>query len=65
MELYLHVPYTSSWHGAQLKKKHRENFTFTSQFNNYTGQTERALKSWYKEHITSITNIKGEKTCVR
>jgi hypothetical protein len=27
VELYLHSPYTSSWHGAQLK--HRDNFTFT------------------------------------
>jgi len=28
MELYLHSPDTPSWHGAQLKKKHRDNFTF-------------------------------------
>jgi hypothetical protein len=29
VELYLHSPNTSSWRGAQLKEKHRDNFTFT------------------------------------
>jgi hypothetical protein len=29
VELYLHSPNTPSWRGAQLKKKHRDNFTFT------------------------------------
>jgi hypothetical protein len=27
MELYLHSPKIPSWRGAQLKKKHRDNFT--------------------------------------
>jgi len=29
LELYLHSPNTPSWRGAQLKKKLRDNFTFT------------------------------------
>jgi hypothetical protein len=29
MELYFHSPNTPSWRGAQLKKEHRDNFTFT------------------------------------
>jgi hypothetical protein len=29
MELYLHSPSMPSWRGAQLKKKHRDKFTFT------------------------------------
>jgi hypothetical protein len=29
VELYLHSPNTPSWRGAQLKEKHRDNFTFT------------------------------------
>jgi hypothetical protein len=29
VELYLHSPDMPSWRGAQLKKKHRDNFTFT------------------------------------
>jgi hypothetical protein len=29
VELYLHYPTAPSWHGAQLKKGHRDNFTFT------------------------------------
>jgi hypothetical protein len=29
VELYLHSPDMPSWHGAQLRKKHRDNFTFT------------------------------------
>jgi hypothetical protein len=28
VELYLHSPNTPSWRGAQLKEKHRDNFTF-------------------------------------
>jgi hypothetical protein len=28
MELYLHSSNTPSWRGAQLKIKHRDNFTF-------------------------------------
>jgi hypothetical protein len=28
VELYLHSPNTPLWRSAQLKKKHRENFTF-------------------------------------
>jgi hypothetical protein len=31
VELYLHIPNTLSWHGAQLKK-YRDNFTFTFTF---------------------------------
>jgi hypothetical protein len=27
-ELYLHSPTTPSWRGAQLKRKHRDSFTF-------------------------------------
>jgi hypothetical protein len=30
MELYLHSPSTPSRYGAQLKKKHKDTFTFTS-----------------------------------
>jgi hypothetical protein len=29
VELYLYFPDTPSWCGAQLKKEHRDNFTFT------------------------------------
>jgi hypothetical protein len=29
MELHLHSPKMPSWHGYQLKKKHRDNFTLT------------------------------------
>jgi len=29
VELYLHSPNTPSWRGAELKQKHRDNFTFT------------------------------------
>jgi hypothetical protein len=29
VELYLQSPNTPSWRGAQLKEKHRNNFTFT------------------------------------
>jgi hypothetical protein len=29
VELYLQFPNTPSWHGAQLKKQHRDGFTFT------------------------------------
>jgi hypothetical protein len=29
VELHLHSPNMPSWRGAQLKKKHRDNFTFT------------------------------------
>jgi hypothetical protein len=29
VELYLHSPNMPSWHGAQFKKKHRDNFTCT------------------------------------
>jgi hypothetical protein len=29
VDLYLHSPNTPSWRGAQLKKKHKDNFTFT------------------------------------
>jgi hypothetical protein len=29
VELCIHFPNTPSWRGAQLKKKHRSNFTFT------------------------------------
>jgi hypothetical protein len=29
VELYFHSPNTPSWRGAQFKKKHRDNFTFT------------------------------------
>jgi hypothetical protein len=29
VELYNHSPNTPSWRGAQLKKQHRDNFTFT------------------------------------
>jgi hypothetical protein len=29
MEFYLHYPNTPSWHGALLRKKHRENVPFT------------------------------------
>jgi len=32
VELYLHSPSMPSWHGAQLQKKHRDNFTFTFTF---------------------------------
>jgi hypothetical protein len=32
VELYLHSPNTQSWHGAQFKKKHRDNSTFTFTF---------------------------------
>jgi hypothetical protein len=28
VELHLHSLNTPSWHGAQLKKQHRDNFTF-------------------------------------
>jgi hypothetical protein len=29
VELYLHSPNTPPWRGAELKKNHREKFTFT------------------------------------
>jgi hypothetical protein len=29
VELYIHSPNTPSWRGAHLKKKHRDNLTFT------------------------------------
>jgi hypothetical protein len=29
VELYHHSSHMPSWHGAQLRKKHRDNFTFT------------------------------------
>jgi hypothetical protein len=29
VELYTHSPNTPSWRGAQLRKKHRDNFTVT------------------------------------
>jgi hypothetical protein len=32
MELYLHSASMPSWHGAQLKKKHRDNFTLPYDF---------------------------------
>jgi hypothetical protein len=32
MELYLHSPSTPSWHDVQLKRKHRDNCTFTFTF---------------------------------
>jgi hypothetical protein len=35
VELYLHSPDKPSWRGAQLKKKHRDNFTFTFAFSFY------------------------------
>jgi hypothetical protein len=35
VELYLHSPNTPSWRDAQLKKWHRDNFTFTFIKNNY------------------------------
>jgi hypothetical protein len=28
VDLYFHSPKTPSWHGAQLEKKHSDNFTF-------------------------------------
>jgi len=34
VELYLHSPNTPSWSGAQLKRKHKDNFTFTFTFLN-------------------------------
>jgi hypothetical protein len=35
VELYLHSPNKPSWRGAQLKTKHRDNFTFTFMMNLY------------------------------
>jgi hypothetical protein len=32
VELHLHSPNTPSWRGAQLRKEHRGNFTFTLSF---------------------------------
>jgi hypothetical protein len=55
VELYFHSPNTPSWRGAQLKKKHRDNFTFTLPINrdvrlNRIGDVSAFRYSWNTRH---------------
>jgi hypothetical protein len=48
--LYFHSPNTVLWRGAQLKNKHRDNFTFT-----FTDKYECVSKRFRTESITKYT----------
>jgi hypothetical protein len=56
MELYLHSTNTSSWSGAQLKKKHRDNFTF---------HTNRSLVTFIKWRETGTEELIRNKLNVK
>jgi hypothetical protein len=43
VQLYFHSPNTPSWRGAQLKKQHRDTFTFTFYLNTHSHFTENAF----------------------
>jgi hypothetical protein len=50
MELFLHSSNMPSWRGTQLKKKHRDNFTFTFTFYICTLQIHNfswLIPAWY------------------
>jgi hypothetical protein len=46
----LPLPNTPSWLGAQLKKKHRDNFTFTF-------KTEKVSGGWRRLHNEELHNL--------
>jgi IS1 family transposase len=56
--LYLHSPNTPSWRSAQLKKKHRNNFTFTFNFPN-----SKMIFTLQNRTVRIIAGVKPRNSC--